>query len=94
LKEILGLSQEPPLNIRYQLFHRLASAIIEAEQFNAQYAIMIIHSFSTSRKGFVDYKNFVELFGATAENGKLVHLTDQAGIAIYTGWAEGNLDKG
>src|SRR5690606_1009209 len=33
LCEVLGLSAEPPANIRYQLLHRTASALIEARRF-------------------------------------------------------------
>ncbi|GAB4580874.1 MAG: hypothetical protein Fur0022_36180 [Anaerolineales bacterium] len=43
LRDILGLKIEPPLNIRYQLFHRMASAILEAKRFNAKYAVMVVH---------------------------------------------------
>ncbi|GAB4582074.1 MAG: hypothetical protein Fur0022_48270 [Anaerolineales bacterium] len=53
----------PPLNIRYQLLHRTASAIIEAKQLNARYAMMIVHSFSTEHKWFSDYQDFLDLFG-------------------------------
>ena len=46
LCDMLGLSNEPPSHVRYQLLHRTASAIIESKRFNAKYAMMIVHSFS------------------------------------------------
>jgi hypothetical protein len=35
-----------PDAIRYQLLHRAASVVIEAERFNASYAVLPVHSFS------------------------------------------------
>ena len=62
LCDTLGLSCEPPSHTRYQLFHRTASAIIEAKRFNANYAMMIVHSFSPEHKCFADYQDFLSLF--------------------------------
>jgi hypothetical protein len=90
LKEVLGLPKEPPSNVRYQLFHRMASAVVEARQFNAKYAVMIIQSFSPEQVGLVDFLDFVKLFGAETEAGQLVHLIDLSGISVYAGWAVGN----
>ncbi len=85
----MGLSGDLPSTIRYQLLHRLASAIIEAKRFNARYALMIVHSFSQSDEWFSDYGEFLELFRAKAHLGELVHLSDISGISIYSGWAHG-----
>jgi hypothetical protein len=93
LKDKLGLSEEPPLNVRYQLFHRLASAVIEAERYNAKYAVMIIHSFSPGEKCFDDYAGFLDLFGEKAVLGKLVFLKTAGNISILSGWAQGDLDR-
>jgi hypothetical protein len=90
LKEKLGLHQEPPLTMRYQLFHRLASAIIEAEKFNSKYALMIVPSFSREDKGFADYAAFLDLFGAKASLGNLVPLPPIGNIAVYSGWVRGD----
>ena len=89
LMDTLGLSDPIPLTIRYQLFHRLASAVIEAEHFRAKFAVMVVHSFSPLNQWFDDYSNFLRLFGAKAKIGKLVYLADRAGIAVYSGWAKG-----
>jgi hypothetical protein len=43
LMEILGLREPIPDSVRYQLLHRTASAVIEAERFGAQNAVMLIH---------------------------------------------------
>ena len=63
LCDVLGLNM-PPLHIRYQLLHRLASVVIEARRFNARYAMMVVHSFSQEHRWFTDYQDFLYLFGA------------------------------
>jgi hypothetical protein len=90
LKNKLGLSNEVPSGIRYQLLHRTASAILEAERFTAKSAMMIVHSFSPSDLWFEDYQAFIRLYGI--ENvviGKLYFLREIAGIKLFSGWARG-----
>lgn len=90
LRSKLGLINSEIGNIRYQLFHRLASAIIEAERFGARYAVMVIHSFSQRDEWFNDFANFVSLFGESSAVGNLVHLTEMNGISVHAGWARGD----
>ncbi|MBF0418110.1 MAG: hypothetical protein HQL86_07680, partial [Magnetococcales bacterium] len=59
----LGLSQPLPGEIRYQLLHRTASAVIEARRFNAPHSVMLVHSFSNGHERFEDFEKFVNLFG-------------------------------
>ena len=53
LKKLLGLPEQID-HIRYQLLHRTASAVIEAQRFGASHAIMLVHSFSQSLEHFKD----------------------------------------
>jgi len=89
LKKTLGL-EEIPNHIRYQLVHRTASSVIEAERFGAEIAVMIVHSFSDEDAGYDDYSEFLVLFGAKAAQDQLVFLTDVNGVSLYCGWATGN----
>ncbi len=66
LINILDLTHKDLTNIRYQLLHRTASALIEAERFCAKHAVMLVHSFSQIHKWFEDYAEFVKLFGQNA----------------------------
>lgn len=91
LKETLGLTGNFSPRLRYQLFHRLASAVIEARRFNAPNAVMVVHSFSQSQMGFADYQNFLGLFGVqTAAPGKLYFLKETRGTRLHSGWALGD----
>lgn len=70
LKE-LGLEGKQVNGIRYQLLHRTASAILEAERFGARSALMIVHSFSPTSEHFDDYCRFLDLFGVKGEINSL-----------------------
>ncbi len=86
----LGLKTIPN-NIRYQLLHRTASAIIEAKRFNAKYAIMLVHSFSQENEWFDDYQAFINLYGVNTSLNKLFFLTQTQGVSVYSAWVKGNM---
>jgi len=50
LAKLLGLSEPVAGDVRYQLFHRTASAVVEAQRFGASGAAMIVHSFSPNAR--------------------------------------------
>ena len=52
---------EPPPELRYQLFHRTAAAIIEADRMKADAAAMIVQSFSQEHRWFEDFARFCAL---------------------------------
>ena len=54
-------------NQRYQLLHRTVSAILEAERYGAEHALMLVHSLRTADTSFEDYRDFALLLGF-AEN--------------------------
>ena len=76
--------------IRYQLLHRTASAVIEANRFNTKNALMLVHSFSQVDEWFDDYNEFLALFGARGEVDSLVFAKNISGIDLYFGWVNGN----
>lgn len=89
LRNLLGL-KETPSNIRYQLLHRSASAILEAQKFNAKSAVMLVHSFSQEMLWLDDFQSFASLFEIYAEPGKLYFLKDINDIRFYIAWVKGN----
>lgn len=56
LLRTLGLGAAPAENIRYQLLHRAASAIITGAQCHAVAAVLLVNSFSQERAGWPDYQ--------------------------------------
>ena len=87
LTKLLQISQDNLEDIRYQLLHRTASAVIEAKRFNASTALMLVHSFSKTHKWFDDYANFASLFGITARLNTIHHAKQRIDdVDLYLGW--------
>lgn len=76
-------------HIRYQLLHRTTSAVIEAKRFNAQNALMLVHSFSQSDEWFDDYCQFLALFRVKGEPDSLAFAKILNGINLYFAWVKG-----
>lgn len=97
LLDKLGLEENKQIDtIRYQLLHRTASAIIEAEKFKAENALMLVNSFSQSNEWFEDYGQFLALFNLNAEPDSLAFAKNINGIDLYFSWVKGDekyLDK-
>lgn len=89
LLALLGLSSVPDTT-RYQLLHRTASAIIEAQRFNAAHAVMLVHSFSPSSEWFQDYAAFVSLMGGSAKENSTVSVGSRSGVSLHLAWVRGN----
>lgn len=87
---LLGMDNPPPDDVRYQLLHRTASAVIEARRFHAQHAAMIVHSFSQTLEWFEDYARFAALMGTTAEVNLLSTISRETGPTLNLGWVKGD----
>lgn len=92
LLDLLELNRGNVGGIGYQLLHRTASAILEARRFGASHAVMLVHSFSQEMAHFDDYKNFVGLYGQTAEANRLYEAKQLGDITLYLGWVVGNAE--
>jgi len=89
LCQLIGLDKDKVNNIRYQLLHRTASAVIEAGRFNAPNALMLVHSFSETKEWFDDYSQFLALFGAKGKLDSLVFARNLDGVNLYFAWVKG-----
>lgn len=70
--------------LRYQLFHRLASAVIMAEKFHAKHALMIIQSFVESDviNHYNDFAAFVEGYGKECKKEEPITIAESDGICL------------
>ena len=59
----LGLRVADVGDIRYQLLHRTASAIYEAQRYRTRRAIMLVHSFNPTDASFGAFQAFAALMG-------------------------------
>jgi len=80
--------KEEILSIRYQLIHRLASAIIMAQKFHARNAIMLVQSFieSDDDNHYEDFCKFVKLYNQLPVKETPILLMKQGDLNIYALW--------
>jgi hypothetical protein len=89
LLDRLGVKSGRIGSLRYQLFHRTAAALIEAEQNSAPNAAMLVQSFDKGHAGFADFKDFAEAFGTpVTQPGELSQPKKIGDVAIRLGWTE------
>ena len=89
LTNLLNIADKDLGKIRYQLLHRTASALIEAERFCAPHALMLVHSFSQKNKRFDDFAAFCRLYGQEASPNSIVYAGECGGKHLYLGWVRG-----
>lgn len=84
----LGLNAHQVGEYRYQLFHRAASALIEAGRYRSSQAAMIVQSWCPKKSSFDDYKAFCRLLGyRDATIGVLTEPKIFQGVALRLGWS-------
>jgi hypothetical protein len=89
LIERLELKSEAIGSLRYQLFHRTAATLIEAEQIKAHDAALIVQSFDQGREGYKDFAAFAAAFGTPIEApGRLSRPKKVGDITMRLGWTE------
>lgn len=79
-----------PDDIRYRLFHRTVCALRIADDFAAESAVMIVHSFSPSHRWYDDFTAFARLFDVAPERGSLARIGKNDGTQLYIGWCVGD----
>jgi hypothetical protein len=90
LCDLLSLAQDCDRSLRYQLVHRTASAILEAQRFRAPKAALVVHSFSGNQDGFGDFQKFAGHLGASVSSPGRIHRAESvSGIELFVGWAQG-----
>lgn len=90
--EMLGVAYPPPDDLRYQLFHRTAAAVVEASRFQTSSAAMIVQSFSQEHRWYDDFAAFCGYCGVEAERGTALGYTLPDGRWLTLGWATGSAE--
>ena len=98
LCDLLGLTPASDFadigELRYQLFHRTASAILEARRFHANHAVMLVQNFgevatTTGHRDFADFQAFCEHLGApNMVPGVLARATSVDDGKLWLGWID------
>lgn len=90
LHRLLKLDPAVTGPIRYQLLHRTAAAILLAQRFHTNAAIMVVHSFSPEGRWFDDFARFSELLGASPGQSGARRVGVRGGVPLFVGWASGD----
>lgn len=88
--DLLGLNALPPDELRYQLFHRTAAAVLEAKRFKTDRAAMVVQSFSQEHRWFEDFVAFAAMFGMQAEPGQALNYDLPSAMPLTLGWVVGS----
>jgi hypothetical protein len=84
----LGLDGHDVGQLRYQLLHRTAATLIEAERHGANDAAMIVQSFCPRHTGFSDFQLFAAAVRApVAECGGISTPIIRGDVSLRLGWA-------
>jgi hypothetical protein len=86
LCQVLQIEHPPSPTLRYQLFHRTASALIEADRFGAAHAVMIVQSFQPDSRSWDDFDSFCQQLGLKPASGKIFEIRRTMGPKLYVGW--------
>ena len=88
LRKHLDLEDADLGTIRYQLLHRSASALKEAERFGAAIAIMLVQSFAPKkdRESLKDLEAFGRLMGVSIEENALAKSSRSTPVPLFLGW--------
>lgn len=88
LQRQLGIADSDVSHLRYQLLHRTASALKEAERFGADVAVMLVQSFNRTadEESWQDMLRFSEAMSAKVEENRVVPSPRPTDIPLYLGW--------
>lgn len=91
LESLLDVSNAFAGNVRYQLLHRTASAVLTARQFHAPTAVLLIHSFSSTAKWRDDFEAFCVAMGADLISSNVYRVSRFSSPALFLAWCPGDL---
>ena len=89
LHSVLGVSSLDD-NIRYQLLHRTASAILTAREFHAHVAVMLVQSFGRRASLREDFDSFCRSLGAQDLPGGMKVVRSFSQPSLFLGWCNGD----
>jgi hypothetical protein len=87
-----ALHLDVPLNnnIRYQLLHRTVSALRTAQDFHADSAVMLVHSFSPTHRWHEDFSAFCQAMASTLLSPDFYAVPRFKSPRLYMAWCAGD----
>jgi hypothetical protein len=88
LCDLLDLNTEAAFELRYQLLHRTAAAVLEAERYRARHAAMVVQSFRPDKTGLSDFQSFAEAMGYGQVDANSISSPKTLGsVGLRIGWS-------
>lgn len=95
LCDLLGFDRAEVGDLRYQLFHRTAAAILEARRYRASKAVLMVHSFCADATGLTDFVKFFGRMGVrSCGRGALSEPMPVGGVTLWAGWTADECPQG
>ena len=95
LCDLLGFDRNEVGDLRYQLFHRTAAAILEARRYRAKNAVLMVHSFCEDATGLPDFIRFYERMGVQGcARDALSQPVQVSGTRLWIGWTGDECPEG
>jgi hypothetical protein len=94
LRTLFGVRERDVSALRYQLFHRAAAAVFEAQRYACLNTLLLVQSFSANLTGFDDFSRFASTIGLGVGPPMTVlgpKMLD--GVSLYAGWLVDQLPK-
>ena len=86
LCDMLEISHNDSLLLRYQLMHRPAAALLEAKRFKLSSALFLVHAFGNNQSSFDDYRAWAARLGVEAQANRLHRVGVRFGAEFWIGW--------
>ena len=94
LCDLLGFDRGAIGDLRYQLFHRTAAAMLEARRYRANKAVLMVHSFCEDGTGLPDFLEFFERIGLrNCGRDSLSEPVSVGGVTLWAGWTSDECPK-
>ena len=94
LRKLFDVSERDVSTLRYQLFHRAAAAVFEAQRYACTKAFLLVHSFSPKLTGYNDFSAFASAIGlGEGPLGAVLGATTVNSISLYAAWLTDRLPE-
>ena len=93
LCKVLGIDSKLDFGLRYQLFHRAASAVLEAKRWRLSRALMLVQSFKESKTAWNDYADFAKVFGLDVSRDSVSGPVKASACDLYFAWVHSAVAK-
>lgn len=87
IQKFLPRTEDTYSKARYQILHRCAAAVIEAERLGLKHAAFVVQAFEAPAERFHDFEEFCGVLRVPAVRGSMA-VTSAGGVSLGLGWVD------